>query len=302
LAIDPPPQAESMPIDSRIYGPRGIPSDSITAERALGQPVIVENVTGAAGSIGVGKVVRAVPDGYTLSTGDIGNYITNQALYSLQYDLRTDLQPIALTRVSAYLIFARQGLPANNLSELVGWLRANPGKALAGTGGVGSGDHLAGIMFENSTGTRIQFVPYRGEAPAVQDLIAGQIDLVFAGPVIPLPLAKAGRIKAYAVMGARRLQAAPDIPTVDEAGVQGAYYVNWSAIWAPKGTPKEVVAKLNAAIVDALADPKVRARLADLGTDVPPREHQTPEWLGAFHKAEFEKWMPIIKAAGIKPE
>jgi tripartite-type tricarboxylate transporter receptor subunit TctC len=298
----------SRPITIVVGFAAGGPTDTaarILAERmkaALGQPVIVENVTGAAGSIGVGRVVRAAPDAYTLSIGDMGNYIANQALYPLQYDLRTDLAPIALITIIPYLIFARTGMPAANLKEMVEWLRANPDRALAGTGGVGSGDHLAGILFQNSTGTRMRFVPYRGEAPAIQDLVAGQIDLVFASSLIALPHAKAGRIKAYAVMDPGHLNAAPEIPTVDEAGAPGSYFLNWIALWAPKDTPKELIARLNAAVVAALADPTVRARFADLGTNVTPPDQQTSERLGAFHKVEFEKWWPIIKAANIKGE
>jgi tripartite-type tricarboxylate transporter receptor subunit TctC len=286
----------SRPITIVVGYAAGGPTDTVArilAERlkaALGQPVLVENTTGAGGSIGVGRVVRATPDGYTISMGDMGNYIANQALYPLQYDLRADLQPVAMVTNGPYMIFAKNGMPAADLRGLVAWLRANPDKALVGTGGIGSGDHLAGLRFANSTGTHVQFVPYRGEAPAVQDLVAGQIDLIFAPPFVTLPQVRAGKIKAYAVMGSERLGAAPELPTVDEAGAPGAYYANWLALFAPKNITKEIVARLNAAVVIALADPTVQARLSDLGTYVPARDHQTSEWLSAFHKDEFERW------------
>jgi tripartite-type tricarboxylate transporter receptor subunit TctC len=284
----------------------GGPTDTVArilAERmkaVLGQPVLVENATGAGGSIAVGRVVRAAPDGYTVTMGDMGNYIANQALYPLQYDLRTDLQPVAMVINTPSIVF--KGMPAADLKELMAWLRANPNKGFAGTGGIGSGDHLAGLIFANITGTRIQFVPYRGEAPAIQDLVAGQIDLVFASPLLPLPQVRAGQIKAYGVMGPDRLDVAPELPTVDEAGAPGAYFTNWVALFAPKNTPKEIIARLNTAVVVALADPMVQARFADLGTNVPPRDHQTSEWLGEFHKAEFDRWWPLLRALNIKGE
>jgi tripartite-type tricarboxylate transporter receptor subunit TctC len=291
----------SRPITIVVGYAAGGPTDTVArilAERmktVLGQPVLVENATGAGGSIAVGRVVRAAPDGYTVSIGDMGNYIANQALYPLQYDLRTDLRPVAMAANVPYMVFSRNGMAAADLKELIAWLRANPNKGFAGTGGIGSGDHLAGLMFANITGARIQFVPYRGEAPAVQDLVAGQIDLVFASPILPLPQVRAGQIKAYAVMGPDRLDPAPELPTVDEAGAPGAYYTNWIALFAPKNTPKEVIARINAAVTIALADTTVQARFADLGTNVPPRDHQTPEWLAEFHKDEFDRWWPILK-------
>jgi tripartite-type tricarboxylate transporter receptor subunit TctC len=207
-----------------------------------------------------------------------------------------------MIRTGAYLVVARNEMPATNLQELVALLMANPDKVSAGTGGVGSADHIAGIMFQNSTGTRIRFIPYRGTVLAIQDMVAGHIDMAFASTGVSLPQVRAGQIKAYAVMGTSRLDAAPEIPTVDEGGAPGAHYLSWVALWAPKDTSKEIIARLNTAVVDALADPRLRTRFADLGGDVPPRDQQTPEWLGAFHKAEVEKWMPIIKAANIKGE
>jgi tripartite-type tricarboxylate transporter receptor subunit TctC len=292
----------SRPITIVVGYAAGGPTDTVArilAERmkaVLGQPVLVENTTGAGGSIAVGRVVRAAPDGYTLSMGDMGNYIANQALYPIQYDLRTDLQPIAMVMDTPSMVFSRKGMPAADLKELISWLRANPNKGFAGTGGIGSGDHLAGLIFAKITDTRIQFVPYRGEAPAVQDLVAGQIDLVFASPLIPLPQVRSGQIKAYAVMGPDRLDVAPEFPTVDKAGAPGAYFANWIALFAPKNTTKEVTARINAAVVTALADTTVQTRFADLGINVPPHDHQTPEWLAGFHKHEFDRWWPILKA------
>jgi tripartite-type tricarboxylate transporter receptor subunit TctC len=291
----------SRPITIVVGYAAGGPTDTIArimAERmktVLGQPVLVEYTTGAGGSIAVGRVIRAAPDGYTVSMGDMGNYIANQALYPLQYNLRTELQPVAMVTNPPSIVFSRKGMSAADLKDLIAWLRANPNKGFAGTGGVGSGDHLAGLIFANITGTRIQFVPYRGEAPAIQDLVSGQIDLVFASPLLPLPQVRAGLIKAYAVMGPDRLDVAPELPTVDEAGAPGAYYTNWLALFAPKNTPKELIARINAAVTIALADTTVQARFADLGTNIPPRNHQTPEWLAGFHKEEFDRWWPILQ-------
>ena len=298
----------SRPITIVVGFAAGGPTDTgarILAEgmkATLGQPVIVENVTGANGSIGVGRVVRAAPDGYTLSIGDLGTHVTNQVTYSLAYDLQKDLLPVAMFRIGPYLVVAKRDMPGSNLEELVAWLRANPGKASAGTGGSAGAEHLAGLMFQTVTGTRVQFVPYRGSAPAIQDMLAGQIDMIFGSPIVTLPQIQAGRLKAYAVMGPSRLEATPDIPTVDEAGAPGAYYLSWSSLWAPKGTPREIVVKLNAAVVTALAEPAVRARFAELGTNIPPPDQQSPEGLASLQKAEIGRWWPIIKAAGIKAE
>jgi tripartite-type tricarboxylate transporter receptor subunit TctC len=277
----------------------------ILAERmkvSLGQPIVIENVTGASGSIGTGRAARAAADGYTLSVGDWSTHVVNGAVYALQYDLLKDFEPVALLPSNSMIIAAKNAVPAANLKELIAWLKTNQDKVSAGTAGVGSPAHVGGVYFQNITGVRLQFVPYRGAAPAMQDLLAGQIDLMFTQASTSLPHVRAGKIKAYAVTARTRLAAAPDIPTVDEAGLPGFYISIWRGIWVPRGTPKEVIAKLNAAVVDALADPAVRQRLADLGGEIPPREQQTPEALGAYHKAEIEKWWPIIKAANIKPE
>jgi tripartite-type tricarboxylate transporter receptor subunit TctC len=267
---------------------------------SLGQPIIIENVTGAAGSLGVGRVARSAPDGYTLGIGIWSTHVVNGAIYALQYDVLNDFEPVALLTDNSQLIVGKKTLPANDLKGLVAWLRANPDQALAGTAGVGSPQHIIGILFQNATGTRFRFVHYRGGAPAMQDLVAGQIDLIVADLTTSLPQARAGNIKPFAFTGRSRSAVAPDVPTTDEAGLPGFYTSVWSAIWAPKGTPKDVVDKLNAAIVEALADSATRQRLVALGDQVVPRDEQTPERLRAFHAAEIEKWWPIIKAAEIK--
>jgi tripartite-type tricarboxylate transporter receptor subunit TctC len=269
---------------------------------SLGQPVIVENVSGGAGTIGVGRVARATPDGYTLGIGHWSTHVINGAIYPLQYDLLNDFEPISLISSNLHMIIARKSLAATNLKEFIGWLKANPDKVFAATGGAGSPQHIGGVLLQNATGARFQFVPYRGGAPAMQDLVAGQIDFMVDDPTNALPQLRSGTIKAYAVAAKSRLVQAPDIPTVDEAGLPDFYYSRWHALWAPKGTPKDVITKLNAAIVDALANSGVRARLTELAQEIYPRDRQTPEALGAFQKAEIEKWWPIIKAAGIKAE
>jgi tripartite-type tricarboxylate transporter receptor subunit TctC len=298
----------SRPITAVVAFPAGGPADGIGRIMAegmrapLGQPVIIENAAGANGSIGVGRVARAAPDGYTLSFGVWNAHVANGAIYALQYDVLTDFEPIALISSYPYLIAAKKGVPANDLEGFIGWLKANPDKASMGTPGVGSPGHVGGLLFQDLTGTRFQFVPYRGQAPAMQALVAGQIDMMLGDPATSLPQLRAGTIKAYAVTTKSPLPVASDIPTVDTAGLPGFYVSNWQAIWAPKGTPKNVIAKLNAAVVDALGAPAVRSRLADLGQEIFPREQQTPEALRAYHKAEIEKWWPIIKAANIKAE
>ena len=226
----------------------------------------------------------------------------NGAIYALPYDLLGDLEPVALLPSNPQLIVARNGVSAKDLKELVAWLKANKNNASAGTAGAGSASHVGGIFFQNLTGTRFQFVPYRGTGPALQDLAAGHIDVMFDQATNSLPQVRAGKIRAFAVTSKARQASAPDIPTADEAGLPGFHISVWHAFWVSRGTPKDVIAKLNAAVVDALADPAVRRRLADLGQEIPPRERQTPEALGTFQKAEVEKWWPIIKAANVKGE
>jgi tripartite-type tricarboxylate transporter receptor subunit TctC len=268
----------------------------------LGQTVVVENVTGAAGSTAVGRVARSAPDGYTISLGHVGTHVINGAIYPLQYDVVADFAPIALVASNPQLIVAKKTIPANDLKGFIAWLKANPGTATEGNAGVGSPSHVAGVYFQNQTGTTFQFVPYRGSGPLMQDIVSGQIDFTFDQAANSLPQVRAGTIKAFAVTAKTRLAAAPDIPTVDEAGLPGLYVSVWHGLWVPKATPPDVVAKLAGAVVAALADAKVRARLEELGQDLPPKEQQTPEGLGAMQKAEIEKWWPLIKAAGIKVE
>ena len=298
----------ARPITIVVPFPAGGPTDTVARILAepmsavFGQAVIVENVTGAAGSIGTGNVAHAAPTGYTLCVGFLGTHVLNGALYKLPYDVVADFEPVALLASNPQLIVAKRAIPANNLRELIAWLKANPDKASQGTAGVGSPAHVSGALFQTLTGTRFAFVPYRGAAPATQDLIGGHVDLMFDQASNSLPHVRSGEIKAYAVTADMRLAAAPEIPTVDEAGVPGFYASVWTAMWAPKGTPKDVVGKLNIAVVNALADPRVRQRFADLGQEVPPPQQQTPEALYAFQKAEIGKWWPIIKAANIKGE
>jgi tripartite-type tricarboxylate transporter receptor subunit TctC len=288
------------------YGPGGA-TDVIArnlAERmkaSLGQPVIIENVTGATGTIGTGRVARARPDGYTLAIGEENTHVINGATFAaLQYNMVSDFEPVALIATTPFLFLARKTMPAEDFNGLIAWLKSNPDKASFGTAGPGNINEIAGVLFQKRTGTRLGFVPYRGGAPAVQDLVAGQIDLTIVDPTTSLPQVRAGNIKALAVAAVARLSSAPEIPTVDEAGLPGFYLSHWHGLWVPKRTPAAVIAKLNAAVVEALADPGVRARLADLGQEIFTRDQQTPEALAALQKAEIAKWWPIIKAAGIK--
>ncbi len=299
----------SRPITVIVPTGAGGPQDvvaRIVVERmqgVLGQPLIIDNVPGANGTLGTGRVARAKPDGYTLAFSvSSSTHVLNAAIYALPYDVINDFEPVALVADAPIWIITKKAMPTKDLKELIAWLKANPDKAFLGHTGPGSPAHVAGIFFQKQTGTRFQFVTYRSAGQAMQDVIAGHIDLMFTAPTIALAPVQAGSVKAYAVTAKNRMTIAPDIPTVDEAGLPGFYASAWYALWAPKGVPPDVIGKLNAAVVATSADATMRARFADLGLEIFPREQQTPEALGAFQKAEIEKWWPIIKAAGIKAE
>jgi tripartite-type tricarboxylate transporter receptor subunit TctC len=298
----------ARPITMIVPYSAGGPTDTlgrILAEHmrgSLGQTVVIENVTGAGGTIGVGRVARAAADGYTLLIGQTSTNGFNGAAYQLPYDLVKDLTPVALLTIAPVWIIGKAALPANNVKELVAWLKANPDKATMGAVGWGGVSHLCGVTFQSHTGTRLGFVPYRGAAPANQDLVAGQIDLLCPEASNSLPLVKGGKVKAFAVLSPHRWAPAPDVPTMDEAGLPGLYIPFWHGFFVPAGTPKEIVTKLNAAAVAALTDPALRQRLIDMGQEIPAREQLTPEAFAAFQKAEIEKWWPIIRAANIKAE
>jgi len=269
---------------------------------SLGQPVIVENVTGAGGTIGVTRVVRAAPDGYTVSFGHLGTHVVNGAIYPLPYDLLNDLDSVGQIGANPMMIVSKNDLPAKNLRELIDWVKANQSKATFGTAGVGSGAHFSGVYFQSLIGTNASYVPYRGTGPALLDLVAGQIDIIVDQASNSMPQVQAGKIRPYAVTAPKRLAAAPDVPTVDEAGLPGFHVLLWSGVWVPKGTPRDVVARLNAAMVEALGDAQVQKRFAELGLEGATREQMTPDALRAHQKAEADKWWPIIKAANIKPQ
>ena len=298
----------SRPITMIAPFPAGGPSDALARvlsepiRAALGQPIVIENVAGAGGNIGVGRLARAAPDGYTIGIGQWSTHVVNAVTYSLPYDVLHDFEPIALLAITPQLIIARKNFPANNVKELVGWLKANPDKATAATVGAAGGAQVTAVYFQQATGTRFGFVPYRGGAPAMQDLVAGQVDIMFDQGANAVAQIRNGAIKAYAVLTKSRWSALPDVPSIDEAGVPSLYVSYWHGLWAPKGTPRDVIGKLNAAVVDALADPAVRQRLAEIGQEVWPRDQQTPEALAAYHKAETDKWWPIIRASNLKAE
>ncbi len=298
----------SRPITIVVALPAGGAVDAlarILAEHmrvTLGQPVVVENMGGAGGTLSIARVVRSLPDGYTIGMGTLGQYVVSAAVYTLAFDVLNDLEPVALLPNVPYWMVAKKTLPPNTLQELVTWLKANPDKASASSTGTASLARFCGMFFQQQTGTSYQFVPYRGGAPALQDLVAGQIDLSCDLAANSLPQLRNGNIKAYAVMAKSRWFAAPNVPTADEAGVPGIYVSTWHGLWAPKGTPSDVVVRINAAANAAMDDAVTRQRIADLGMALPPREQQTPAAFGAFHKAEIEKWFPIVKAAGVKAE
>jgi tripartite-type tricarboxylate transporter receptor subunit TctC len=295
----------SRPITVMSGFAAGGPTDvviRILADRmrtTLGQPIIIENAVGASGSIAVGRVARAAPDGHVLSIGHWSTHVVNGAIYKLPYDLLRDLEPVALLPSNPMMVVSKKSAPASNLKELVAWVKANQNKITVGTAGPGSGTHVSGVYLQQLTGTRLTFVPYRGTGPAIQDLVAGQIDIIVDQATNSLPQVRNGGIKAYAIAGKSRIASAPEIPTVDEAGLPGLHVSIWYGLWAPKGTPKDVIAKLSSAVMEALADPAVRKRYDELGLDIPPPERQTAAALGAHHKAEIERWWPVIKAANI---
>jgi tripartite-type tricarboxylate transporter receptor subunit TctC len=296
----------SHPITLVVPFSAGGPSDAmarILAERmkvTLGEAVVIENVTGAGGSIGVGRAVRSPPDGYTVSFGHLGTHVANGAIYKLGYDLVTDLEPVVLLPSNPMIVVSKNAVPAKSLKELLAWLKARPAPATAGTAGAGSGSHIAGLYFENITGIKLQYVPYRGTAPAMNDLVAGQIDVMIDQTSNSISQVRAGTIRAYAITDDKRVESASDIPTTDEAGLSGFHMTLWSGLWVPKDTPKDIVAKLNAAAVDALNDPAVRKQLENLGLQMPPKDQLSPEVLGNWQKAEIAKWWPMIKAANVK--
>lgn len=267
---------------------------------SLGQPVVIENVSGAAGSIAVGRVARAAADGYTLILGNLGTHVVNGAIYSLQYDLVKDFEPVCLLPTNFQLLLAKSGLPAKNLTELIPWLKANADKVTIGTAGPGAPSHLTAVYFQNALGAKFQLIPYRGTPQVLGDLIAGQIDLVFDQASSALPLVRGGKVKTYGVTALKRLASASDVPTLHEGGLTDFQASYWFGLWAPKGTPARVVAKLNTAVVAALTDPAVRKRLTDLGSVLPAPEQLKPEALGALQRSEIERWWPIIRAANIK--
>jgi tripartite-type tricarboxylate transporter receptor subunit TctC len=298
----------SRPITMIVPFAAGGPTDTlgrILGERmrqSLGQVIVVENVTGAGSTIGVGRAAQASPDGHTLALGNWTSFVGSGALYRTTYDLLADFEPVSLLTFAPMLIVGKSTLPVNDAKELIAWLKQSPDKATAASVGAGSAAHVCGLYFQDQTKTRFQFVPYRGGAPAMQDLVGGQIDLMCAEGSQMLTYVRGGKMKAFAVMAKTRWPALPDVPTTDEIGAPGMYISFWHGLWVPKGTPKEVVARLNDAVVDTLADPTVRQRLTDLGQVIATREQQTPKALAAYHKAEIDKWWPIIKAANIKVE
>jgi tripartite-type tricarboxylate transporter receptor subunit TctC len=270
---------------------------------ALGQPIVIENIVGANGTIGVGRAVRAEPDGYTVSIGNWPSHITNGAIYNLNYDIQKDLVPVARLPQNPYIAVIRKDFPVKDFNELIAWLKANPDKATEGTAGLGSGQHISGVYFQKVTGTKFQFVPYKsGSSDIIRDITAGHIDFTFDQAITSLSHIKGGNVRALAVTSDKRLEAAPDIPTVDEAGAPGIYISTWYGLWVPKGTPQEAIDKLGEAARTAMADPALRQRLSNLGQQIPPPEQQSAAALAAYTKAEIDKWHAIIKEAGIKAE
>jgi tripartite-type tricarboxylate transporter receptor subunit TctC len=308
--------ADDMPVSAQDFPSRpvtmivpfaaGGPTDTIARViadrmgRSLGQAVVIENVTGAGGTIAAGRVARAAADGYTLDLATWSTHVVTPVIYKVPYDVFRDFDPVIWLTQTPLLLVSKTDIPANNLKELIAWLKADANAVLLGS--AGGTDQVAGYLLQQQTGAQIQVVPYRGLAPAMQDLLAGRLDLLFDQPSDAVPQIRSGDIKGYAVTANKRAAIAPDVPTVDEAGLPGLHLIPWHSLWVPKGTPKDIIARLNAAGMDALADPVVRKRLADVGQEIVPREQQTPEALATYYRSETEKWWPIIKAAGIKAE
>jgi tripartite-type tricarboxylate transporter receptor subunit TctC len=296
----------SKPITLIVPFPAGGPTDTIARimsehmSKTLGQSVLVETVTGAGATIGLGRVISAPPDGYTLSIGNWTSHVGSPAIYPVSWNPVNDLDAIARLPVSSLMIVGKQSLPANNAKELIAWLKAKPEPATAASVGAGSGAHVCGLYFAQKTGTKLQFVFYRGGAPAMQDMLAGTIDTMCAEASQTLAHVTAHKMKAFAVMGRMRYAGLPDVPTMEEMGISGMDISFWHGLWAPKGTPKDIVDKLNAAAVKALDDPAVQQRVAALGMSLPANAQLTPKALHDFHKAEVDKWWPIIKSYDIK--
>jgi tripartite-type tricarboxylate transporter receptor subunit TctC len=298
----------SRPVTIVVPFAAGGPSDALTRivaarmRTTLGETLLIENATGAGGSLGTGRLARATPDGYTIGFGNLGTHVANGVIYKLGYDLVTDFEPVALLPSNPMIIVSKNAVPAKSLGEFLAWLKARPTPATAGTAGAGSGSHIAGLYFENVTGIKLQYVPYRGTGLAMNDLVAGQIDVIIDQMSNSVAQVRAGTIRAYAVSDDKRAETASDVPSADEAGLSGFHMTLWSGLWAPKGTPKDIIAKLNRAAVEAMNDPEVRKQMANLGLQMPPADQLTPEALGAMQKAEIAKWWPMLKAAGVQGE
>jgi len=298
----------SRPITLLSGFPPGGPTDTLARilgdamKPTLGQTVVIETISGASGTIAAGHVAHADPDGYTVGIGNWSSHVGSPAIYKLDFDILKDLQPISLLAYSPLWILGKNALPPKTATELIAWLKTNPNPVTFGTVGAGSAAHLCALSLQQKTGAHFQYVPYRGAAPAMQDLIGGQIDLSCLEASATLANVEAGRYKAFAVMSEKRWPKSPDTPTMIEAGAPGVSISFWHGLWAPRGTPKAVVDKLDAAVTAALADPAVRQRLETLGQVIFPRDQQNPAALLAYQKAEIDKWWPVIKAAGIKAD
>lgn len=298
----------TRPITVVVPFAAGGPTDTIARIMAkrmtetLGQTVVVENVAGAGGTIAGAKVAHSPPDGYTVAIGHVGTHVIAGAVQKLSYDVLNDFEPVAMFASNPQIVVTKLDVPAKNLKELIAWAKAKGEPVTAGTGGPGTPSHISGVYFSNETGAKVEIIHYRGSGPALQDVIAGHIDMTFDQAANALPQVRAGKIRAYAVTSKNRIASAPDIPTVDEAGLPNFYMAVWHAYWLPKGTPKEVVVRLNKAVTEAVKDPEVRKRLADLGQEIPPPDQQTPEALRAHHKAEIDKWWPVIRQANIRSD